>query len=214
MNKLVTSIVLVLMVVVLPLSVKIDWLLTWPMIFMAISVFTMSYTQPNLPSTQEVENKGSRDKKSAHFIMLAAVICSAFPVIDAAYIQKQLPLFDHSATLLGIGLMIFGIGYRWYSIRVLGEFFTAQVEIKANHQLIQHGPYKRLRHPSYTGAFVAIMGMSIFFHSWIGAILCFFIFFPAYIYRIKVEEEALLDQFGSDYVDYQSRTARLFPFIY
>ena len=60
--------------------------------------------------------------------------------------------------ILGIAIVIAGLALRWYSIIYLGRFFTVNVEIATDHQLIDSGPYRRLRHPSYTGALMAFWG--------------------------------------------------------
>jgi protein-S-isoprenylcysteine O-methyltransferase len=116
--------------------------------------------------------------------------------------------------LLGIATVIVGLGFRWYSIIYLGRFFTVNVEIAADHQLIDSGPYRRLRHPSYTGALIAFLGLALCTKNW--ASLAIMVVGPAaaFLYRIHVEEAALAGAFGERYRQYMQRTARLIPGVY
>src|ERR1700760_3708603 len=67
-------------------------------------------------------------------------------------------------TGLAIVMMAVGLAIRWYSIIYLGRFFTVNVAIAADHQLIDSGPYRRIRHPSYTGALLAFIGLGLSMH--------------------------------------------------
>jgi hypothetical protein len=58
-----------------------------------------------------------------------------------------------------------GIALRWYSIWYLGRFFTVDVAIAAGHRLIDTGPYRRIRHPAYTGELLAFLGLGLLFHN-------------------------------------------------
>jgi len=114
------------------------------------------------------------------------------------------------------GAMLFSAGLllRWYSITYLGRFFNVNVAIAADHRLIDTGPYRWVRHPSYTGALMAFAGLGICLCNWaaLGAILL-----PAvavFSWRIRVEESALSAGLGDVYERYMSRTRRLIPGIY
>lgn len=115
---------------------------------------------------------------------------------------------------LGIAITLAGLAFRWYSIIYLGRFFTVNVEIAADHELIESGPYRRLRHPSYTGALLAFYGLALCTQNW--ASLAIMTVGPtiAFLYRIHVEEAALASAFGERYQAYRRRTARLIPALY
>ncbi len=110
--------------------------------------------------------------------------------------------------------MVVGLVIRWKAIVTLGEQFTGKVKIFSTQRLIQNGPYKHVRHPGYTGGLLAHLGMAIAFSNWISILLIFFPVVVAAIYRMHVEEEALLRAFGNEYAEYSSRTKRLVPMIY
>ncbi len=116
--------------------------------------------------------------------------------------------------MLGIATMAVGLALRWYSIIYLGRFFTVNVEIAEDHQLIDSGPYRRLRHPSYTGALMAFLGLALCTQNW--ASLAIMVVGPmaGFLYRIHVEELALAGAFGERYRQYMQRTSRLIPGVY
>jgi len=104
--------------------------------------------------------------------------------------------------------------FRQRSIIVLGEFFTPVISIQKNQKLIQEGPYKYIRHPSYTGLFLEIVGVGLFLSNWLAIIIILILLFPSLIYRILIEEKVLVKEFGNEYTSYQKRTKKLIPFIY
>src|SRR5256712_2057001 len=113
----------------------------------------------------------------------------------------------------GIFLMLLGIAIRQYAIAVLGRFFSLTVQVAQDHHVVDKGPYRFVRHPSYTGALMTLVGLGLAVQSW-GAVLVLVVMFGlAYGYRIRVEERALASQLGPDYVSYMKRTKRLIPFI-
>jgi len=115
---------------------------------------------------------------------------------------------------LGIALLLGGIVIRWTAIYTLGKYFTAKVVIKDDHRLIRTGPYKYLRHPAYTGALVAHLGLGLSFSNWFSLILRFVPYVVAALYRMKVEELALREALGEEYDHYSRNTKRLIPRVY
>jgi protein-S-isoprenylcysteine O-methyltransferase Ste14 len=111
---------------------------------------------------------------------------------------------------LGIAVALFGIGLRFYAIRVLGRFFTLRVATRSDQMLIEDGPYRLVRHPSYTGALLTVFGLLLCSANWL-TLLCFLIALPGIAYRISVEERALEGALGDQYRDYMRRTKRLIP---
>ena len=115
---------------------------------------------------------------------------------------------------LGYALFGGGLALRWYSIVYLGRFFTVNVAIHSRHEIIDTGPYARIRHPSYTGALVAFLGLALTLTNWVSLALIVVPIFWAFSRRISTEEHALANALGSPYVNYMRRTKRLAPFIY
>jgi len=114
------------------------------------------------------------------------------------------------------GCLLFGAGLalRWYSIIYLGRYFTVNVAIHSGHDVIDTGPYARIRHPSYTGALLAFLGLALTLTNWVSLAVIVVPIFWAFSRRISTEETALASALGSPYINYMRRTKRLAPFIY
>jgi protein-S-isoprenylcysteine O-methyltransferase len=115
---------------------------------------------------------------------------------------------------LGCALFGLGIALRWYSIIYLGRFFTVNVAIHSGHEIIDTGPYRYIRHPSYAGALVAFFGLALTLCNWASLAVVVVPIVWAFSRRISTEESALASALGSPYTNYMRRTKRLVPFIY
>jgi len=114
----------------------------------------------------------------------------------------------------GVALFAAGLAIRWYSIIHLGRFFTVNVAIAANHRLIDTGPYRYVRHPSYTGALMAFLGLGLCLDNWLSLAVIMVPVLLVFLWRMRVEEAALLQGLGDPYRDYMRRTKRLIPAVY
>jgi protein-S-isoprenylcysteine O-methyltransferase len=103
---------------------------------------------------------------------------------------------------------------RWYAILSLGRFFTVNVAIAADHQLVDAGLYRWVRHPSYSGALLAFLGLGLCLDNWASLAALMLPVSVVFWWRMRIEEAALLEAFGERYRDYLRRTRRLIPFIY
>jgi protein-S-isoprenylcysteine O-methyltransferase Ste14 len=112
---------------------------------------------------------------------------------------------------VGLAMMLGSVTFREWAIIVLGRHFSVVVAIETDHQLVTRGPYRWLRHPAYTGGFLAMIGFHLAMGGWVSTLLTAITLLPSFIYRIKVEEEVLLSVFGAEYQAYRHRTWRLFP---
>ncbi len=120
-------------------------------------------------------------------------------------------VFIGDIQILGLALGFFGILFREYSIAVLGKSFTVIVEVDKKRELIKSGPYKYIRHPSYTGTLLTCIGFGLALGTWAGAILLAVLKLMAYSYRINVEEKALIETYGEEYLKYGRKTWKLLP---
>jgi len=116
--------------------------------------------------------------------------------------------------LFGLILFLVGLALRWYSIGYLGRFFTVDVSISSEHKLIDSGPYRYVRHPSYTGALLIFIGLGFCFGNWLSILFLTVPIMAAFLWRIRVEEHALIHGLGEKYRAYMERSKRLIPFFY
>jgi len=148
--------------------------------------------------------------------MLWMVILSS--VVVAVLAPAMVPA-AHSRWLdflypMGLLLFVLGLALRWWAIVHLGRFFTVDVAIAADHEVIDTGPYRRIRHPSYTGAIVAFAGYGVCLGNWVSLLAVTVPVALVFARRIDIEEAALNSALGETYRAYTGRTRRLFPGIY
>jgi protein-S-isoprenylcysteine O-methyltransferase Ste14 len=116
--------------------------------------------------------------------------------------------------LAAVVLFAGGLLLRWWAIITLGRFFTVDVTIEKDHEIVERGPFRLVRHPSYAGVLLAFVGFALSLNNWAGMLAVMLPIFAAFIRRMNVEEEALSDALGSRYLDYMRRTKRLLPYLY
>ncbi len=116
--------------------------------------------------------------------------------------------------VMGLTMLLAGIVIRWTAVYTLGKYFTGTVLIKNDHRLIRIGLYRYLGHPAYAGALLAHLGLGLSFSNWLSLALSCAPYLVAAIYRIHVEERALTETFGDEYVNYARDTKRLIPMLY
>jgi len=125
------------------------------------------------------------------------------------------PIFTGASIFYcGLIAMVVGQLLRWWSVATLGRFFTVNVSIHEGHQVIQSGPYRLIRHPSYTAILLIYGGAGLCFANPISLFALTIPVLLVLLYRIRVEEQVLQSALGSAYRDYMQRTKRLIPGIY
>jgi protein-S-isoprenylcysteine O-methyltransferase Ste14 len=100
------------------------------------------------------------------------------------------------------------------SIIRLKQQFTYTVTKIENHELIETGLYKIIRHPGYLGQLIIFLGTSVCLSNWLSILLMIIPVLSGYLNRINVEEKFMVQQMGQKYLDYRKRTKRLIPGIY
>lgn len=143
------------------------------------------------------------------WIGIAADFALSFQLPQAAIRSGRVPVF-----FVGIGMMFAGMALRLYSISLLGRYFTFEVAVHTDQPVIEIGPYRYIRHPSYAGALITITGLGLALGNWAGLIALLGCMVVAYGYRIPIEESALVAALGEPYRKYIRRTRRLIPFVY
>jgi protein-S-isoprenylcysteine O-methyltransferase Ste14 len=144
-------------------------------------------------------------------LMLASLVGAIFA--SAAHLA---PIAGGSWWPVVVGLVMIwgGLAFRAWSIYTLGRFFKLTVVIQDDHRVIETGPYRVLRHPSYLGSIVAMTGVGFTEGDWVSVAIMLLGTLTAFVIRIRIEERTLLQELGSEYAAYSQRTARLLPGVY
>ncbi|NOY36866.1 MAG: isoprenylcysteine carboxylmethyltransferase family protein [Chlorobi bacterium] len=114
------------------------------------------------------------------------------------------------------GLMVFLSGFiiRWFSIIQLNKQFTVDVVIRDDHKLNTKGLYTYIRHPSYLGLLLIILGLSLAMNSFFSLLVVVIPILLVLLYRIRIEEEILMNEFGDQYKTYMKNTSRIIPWLW
>jgi len=156
------------------------------------------------------------DDRGSLLLLWVVIIASQSVAITISRMNVGAPDLSVLQHLVPLGCAIYvaGLVWRWYSILYLGKLFTVNVAIAADHYVVDTGPYRFIRHPSYTGALLALLGLGICYGNWSALLVLMIPITLAFLQRIRVEEAALRGALGDAYAQYSAHTKRLIPFIY
>jgi len=189
----------------------------WPyaLVFWAIYVWAFLPEWKVVQGGREgVKRTDSKDSGSLKVILggmwLALLIAYALAFVKAwAFPQRwQLPLF-----VVGVLSIVLGSALRRYCWRTLGDYFTGDVRAMPGQKVIRSGPYRWVRHPSYTAGMMMFIGIGLALGSWPSFILLTIATIATYSYRVAVEERALLEAIGEPYSSYMKERKRFIPYI-
>ena len=161
-----------------------------------------------------VRREDSKDSGSLRLLLggqwVALLIAFAIAFVTAFAFpgRLQVPLFA-----VGISLLLLGSLLRRYCWRTLGEYFTGDVRARRDQPVIRSGPYRLVRHPSYTGGMMMFIGIGLSLGNWISVVLLTFSTVALYSYRVSVEERALLETIGEPYGAYMKECKRFIPYV-
>jgi len=144
-------------------------------------------------------------------VIMVAIVAGYFAAgrFPAARIASRTVLYPPGLAIFAGGLIL-----RWYSIFHLGRFFTVKIAIADDHRVIDTGPYRWIRHPSYTGAIAQFIGIALCLGNSISFVLIVAPVVTVFALRIREEEQALAQALGDGYRSYMRRTWRLVPLVY
>jgi len=160
---------------------------------------------------REISETG--DKGSIWIIVLAI---SAGYWLSFAIASTKIGRIYHWNSLIIIGAILAAVGLiiRISSILKLKQQFTYTVTKVENHQLIETGLYKYIRHPGYLGQIIIFLGIATALSNWISILLMIIPVSAGFMNRMRIEEKFLTQQMGQKYTEYQKRTKKLIPYIF
>jgi protein-S-isoprenylcysteine O-methyltransferase Ste14 len=164
----------------------------------------------NRPRNSQTQNRASG------VVLITSIYAAIFLGFYTSYAARQFAIPLDRTLLFGIGLFLIlaGAAFRWYAIWVLGKFFTVTISIQPDHTVVEKGPYRYIRHPSYSGAILSFLGLGLALTNWLSLGLVISGTIIGYIYRVHVEEQVLVEGLGEPYRVYMRRTKRFIPFVY
>ena len=115
--------------------------------------------------------------------------------------------------LIGLAMFVIGMSIAFIAVGTLRQFYSSTLMIRQGHRLVTHGIYRLTRHPIYLGVIIACIGISVYAESLYG-LFAMLALIPIFLYRIRMEERLLTEEYGDAYRTYCEATKKLVPFIY
>jgi protein-S-isoprenylcysteine O-methyltransferase Ste14 len=112
---------------------------------------------------------------------------------------------------VGLALIVLGIAFAVWAIATLGRHYDVELEIHSDHELVQSGPYRFVRHPLYTGLGLHFAGACLATGNLVLIAGTLLVTYPALFYRARIEERLLRERFGAAYDEYAGRVKMLVP---
>ena len=179
-----------------------------------VGAFVLSELTIRLRS--ERNRAGSRlERTSLQVVQATAIVGVGGAVLltrrlpGAAIAAGRWPLF-----VAGLVLMCAGIAIRQWAVATLGRFFTIDVRVQPDQVVVDRGPYRWVRHPSYTGLILTFLGFGLALVNWAALPVAFLVPTAGLVYRIRFEERALLETLGEPYRRFAEGRPRVFPGIW
>ena len=114
----------------------------------------------------------------------------------------------------GVTAIVLGSLARQWAISTLGRFFTLNVTISDEQRVVTSGPYRWVRHPSYTADLLAFTGIGLALGNWLALLAAAVLPLIGLLVRIRVEEKALFAKLGEPYRAYAQDRKRLVPLVW
>jgi protein-S-isoprenylcysteine O-methyltransferase Ste14 len=114
----------------------------------------------------------------------------------------------------GLSIMSVGVVLRVWCFYTLGHYFTFTVQTSLDQPVIDTGPYRMLRHPSYAALLLIFIGWGFVYDNWGSLVVLTAAVAAGLVVRIRVEERALSKDLGGKYQEFAATRKRLIPFVW
>lgn len=211
-KRLFPGIIISTLVVVLPALGNTDILCAphlWILILLGIlaSIFQPGYN----PFTITFK---PRDKWTGAQIIWSVYLTQMAAIMEASSLRYPVSVQWDLVAYIAVGTAILGLALRTWAVLTLGNLFTMHIDVQKGHSIVQKGPYRMVRHPSYLGAFIMYIATIVFLHAWFSLLAAALILPFAFLRRIHYEEELLKGELGMEYETYCQKVKKILPGIW
>jgi protein-S-isoprenylcysteine O-methyltransferase Ste14 len=160
---------------------------------------------------ESVQSRGGTGQDRATRVLIAAAIGGAIVVALLTANRAASLRIPGPHRPAGVIAMWLGLAIRVWAVAALGRAFRTTVEVDPDQAIVSSGPYRWVRHPSYTGLLLIVAGLGLAAGNWLALAVCVALPLAALLRRIRVEEAELTRVLGQPYRAYRTRTKRLIP---
>jgi len=159
--------------------------------------------------------KGTTEWASLVVVIVGFGVGIAGGILIALHLTwAAIPVGRFALFVAGIAVMLLGLALRAWSVIVLGRNFTVYVQVRDEQPVVDTGPYRLLRHPSYTALLMVCLGIGLALGNWLALVVVVVVPTAAILMRIRVEERALLAGIGEPYRRFAATRKRLIPWVW
>jgi protein-S-isoprenylcysteine O-methyltransferase Ste14 len=163
---------------------------------------------------ERLQGKGGAARDRATRVLIAITLAPAVVLAVMTASRATAPPISGPHRAAGLIVMWSGLALRVWAIAALGRAFRTTVEVDPGQAVVSTGPYRWVRHPSYSGLLLIVIGAGVAAGSWLALVICAVLPLPALLWRIHVEEEELTRVLGDPYRIYRAQTKRLIPGVW
>jgi protein-S-isoprenylcysteine O-methyltransferase Ste14 len=154
----------------------------------------------------------SRDRVIYRIPLVLAILCLSAPRLVPGVLHRRFVPPGLPAQAAGFVLLLAGLAFAIWARRHLGRNWSASVVVKEDHALVRTGPYRRVRHPIYTGLLLAYLGTAVAVGEWRG-LVGLGLAIGSFLLKSRLEEQRMAETFP-EYAEYRRHTAALVPGLY
>ena len=158
--------------------------------------------------------RGAVPGKVLETATLRAFVAAGTILLGGSVLEFVLRGCKVNAMIFGAGLLcaIVSFWLRRNAIQALGRFWSLHVEIREQHEFVENGPFRWVRHPTYLSMILELLAGALMLNAFFTLAAVLVLFVPILLVRVHIEEAALIQKFGQLYRSYQQRTPAIFPY--
>ena len=181
----------------------------------AMQVMLYSWAAAEIALQLRARLQGGRGSSDWTFYVVVGSIVAAFVASDRLIgVHATRIGGGYTPVTIGLVLLAAGVLFRLWAVVALGRLFTFRVAIQSRHRLVRTGPYRFVRHPSYSGVLLACVGIGVADANLLCLAVLLLLPLAGILVRIRLEERTLTEALGDDYRQYAAATARLVPLVW